>query len=210
MASRDWFSSARPPGGTESNAIEYNYARDNVESFPKLPNGFNVKSFSQSNGCNVKSFSIESNTNSSNHSKPSADGDQSMASATDLFKSMTMNELAEEQHSYSNQSYLLDKTIDKAAKLLAENAKPFEKEIDNFIATQSEIDAMVSNIPTPKSKHNKENLIPMVLLLMQTINGSITNRPLVALCDSGSSHCMFNKRALPFGKTVWSRWNEVV
>ena len=84
LTSRDWFSSARPPGGTESNATEYNYARDNVKSFPELPNG-----------CNVKSFS------NSNHSKANADGDQSMASATDLFKSMTMNELAEEQHSYS-------------------------------------------------------------------------------------------------------------
>ena len=185
MASRDWFSSARPPGGTESNAIEYNYARDNVKSFPELPNGVNVKSFSNSN-----------------HSKPSADGDQSMASATDLFKSMTMNEIAVEQHSYSNESYLLDQTIDKAAAKLAKNAKPFEKEVDNFIATQSEIDAMVSNIPTPNSKHNK-NLIPMVLLLMHTINGTITNRLLVALCDSGSSHCMFNKRALPFGATTF-------
>ena len=72
-----------------------------MKSFPEIPNGYNVKSFAQ-NGCNVKSFS------NSNHSKPRADGDQSMASATDLFKSMTMNELAEEQHSYSNQSYLLD------------------------------------------------------------------------------------------------------
>ena len=97
-----------------------------------------------------------------------------MASATDLFKSMTMNEIADEQHSYSNQSYLLDQTIDKAAAKLAENAKPFEKEVDNFIATQLEIDAMVSNIPTPKLKHYKD-LIPMVLLLMHTINGTITN-----------------------------------
>ena len=80
-----------------------------------------------------------------------------------------------------------------------------KKEIDEqFIATQlRKIDAMVSNIPTPKSKHNKDNLIPMVLLLMQAINGTITNRPLVALCDSGSSHCMFNKRALPFGATTF-------
>ena len=153
MASWEWFS-ARPPGGTE-----YYYARDNVKSFPEIPipNGVNVKSFSNSN-----------------HSKPSADGDQLMASATDLFKSMTMNEIADEQHCYSNQSYLLDQMIDKAAATLVANAKPFEKEIDNFIATQSEIDAMVSNIPTPKAKHNK-NLIPILLLLMHTINGIITN-----------------------------------
>ena len=43
----------------------------------------------------------------------------------------------------------------------------------------------------------------MVLLLMHAINGIITNRPLVALCNSGSSHCMFNKRALPFGATTF-------
>ena len=56
-----------------------------------------------------------------------------MASATDLFKSMTMNEIAVEQHFYSNESYLLDQTIDNAADLLAKSAKPFEKQIDNFI-----------------------------------------------------------------------------
>ena len=43
----------------------------------------------------------------------------------------------------------------------------------------------------------------MVLLLMHTVNGIITNQPLVALCDSGSSHCMFNKWALPFGATTF-------
>ena len=39
----------------------------------------------------------------------------------------------------------------------------------------------------------------MVLLLMHTINGVITNRPLVALCDSGSSHSLMNKGSLPWG-----------
>ena len=70
-----------------------------------------------------------------------------------------------------------------------------EQEI--FVATQEEIDAMVSNIPTPKVKQNK--LIPMVLLLMQTINAITTNRLLVALLDTGSLHCLFNKAALPYG-----------
>ena len=88
-----------------------------MRSFPEVPNGFNVKSFSQTNGSNVKSFSIESNTNK-NHSKPSADGDQSIASATDLFKSMTINEIADAQHCYANESYLLDQVIDKAAATL--------------------------------------------------------------------------------------------
>ena len=70
-----------------------------MKSFPEIPNGANVKSFSNSTQNGI---------------------DQSMASATDLFKSMTMNEIAEEQHSYANQSYLLDQMIDNAAaKLVA-------------------------------------------------------------------------------------------
>ena len=52
-----------------------------------------------------------------------------MASATDLFESMMMNEIADAQHSYSNQSYLLDQTIDKAAELLAKSAEPFKKKL---------------------------------------------------------------------------------
>ena len=162
-------SPGRPPGGTELNA--------NIRAFPDFPDDLN-------------------------HSKADADGsktNQSMASATDYLQSMTMNGWSEILHSEYNQSFLLDQMINEATQTLSKNAEPFEDEVEAFIATQSEIDAMVSNIPTPKLKHNKENLIPMVLLLMQSINGTITNRPFVALCDSGSSHCMFNKRALPFG-----------
>ena len=92
-------------------------------------------------------------------------------------------------------------------KVLSEKAKPFNRtEIiggqEIFVASQSEINAMVSNIPTPKSKHNK-NLIPMVLLLMHTINGVITNRPLVTLCNSGSSHSLVKKGVLPWGVTTF-------
>ena len=138
-----------------------------------------------------------------NHLQAEADGsnNQSMASATDYLQSMTMNGWSEILHSEENQSFLLDQMIDEATQTLSKNSEPFEDEVENFIATQAEIDAMVSNIPTPKAKQS--NLIPMVLLLMQSVNGTITNRPLVALCDSGSSHCMFNKRALPFGATTF-------
>ena len=120
---------------------------------------------------------------------------------------MTTKEISAEQHSYENQSFLLDWMIDKATDTLSENSKPFNRtetvgDHKIFNVTQEKVDAMVSNIPTPKFKHNK-NLIPMVLLLMYTINGIISNRPLVALCDSGISHCMFNKRALPFGATTF-------
>ena len=93
---------------------------------------------------------------------------------------------------YHNESHAINQMIDKATEILSEKAKPFNRTEtvggqEIFVASQAEIDAMVSNIPTPKSKHNK-NLIPMVLLLMHTVNGVITNIPLVALCDSGSSH----------------------
>ena len=165
MASRDG-STGRPPGGTESNAI---IQSPTIRAFPDLPDDLN-------------------------HSKPDGDGsktNQSMASATDYLKSMTMNGWSKMLHSEENEAYLLDLMINEATEALANRAEPFKEEVENFIATQLEIDAMVSNIPTPKSKHNK-NLIPMFLLLMHTINGIITNRPLVAPCDSGSSHCMFN------------------
>ena len=78
--------------------------------------------------------------------------------------------------------------IDQATRKLSEKAKPFNKTKmiggqEVFAVTQSDIYAIVSNIPTPKTKHNK-NLIPMVLMLMHTINRIVSNRPLVALCDS--------------------------
>ena len=84
---------------------------------------------------------------------------------------------------------------------MSDKAEPFNcTEIvggqEIFVAYQAEIDAMVSNIPTTKSKYNK-NLIPMVLLLIHTINEVITNKPLVALCDLNSSHSLMNKGSLP-------------
>ena len=71
MTSREW--SGRPPGGTESN-----YARENVKSFPKIPNG-----------ANVKSFPIQK-----------ANLNHSMADTNDYLKAMTMNKVSAEQHSY--------------------------------------------------------------------------------------------------------------
>ena len=135
--------SGQPPGGTESNTNQ----SPTMRAFPDLPDDLN-------------------------HLKVDADGsktNQSMASATDYLQSMTMNGWSEILHSEENKSFLLDQMIDEATEALANKAEPFKKEIENFIATQLEIDAMVSNIPTPKSKHNK-NLIPMVLMLMHPTN----------------------------------------
>ena len=105
-----------------------------MKSFPTIP----VES--------VKSLPNNTKTNESNHLQTDVDG------VTNYLRSMTMNEIAVEQHSYSNQSYLLDQTIDKAAELLTKSAEPFKDKIYNFVATQAEIDAMISNIPTLKSK----------------------------------------------------------
>ena len=99
------------------------------------------------------------------------------------FNSMIMDGVSRMPHSKENESYLLDQMINEATEVLANKTEPFKQNE----TTDKEINAMVSNIPTPKSKYNK-NLIPMVLLLMHTINGMITNRPLDALCDPGSSH----------------------
>ena len=126
-----------------------------------------------------------------------------MARATDYLKAMQMDDISELL--YHNESHAIDQMIDQATEILSERAKPFNRTEtvggqEIFVVSQEEINAMVSNIPTPKSKHNK-NLIPMVLLLMHTINGVITNRPLVALCDSGSSHSLMNRGS-------WSSRND--
>ena len=141
----------------------------------------------------MKLLPNNTNESNSNHLQTDVDG---------YLRAMIMNGVSGAQHLKENESYLLNQMIDEVVNILANKAEPFKKETDEcFNVTQVEIDAMVSNIPTPKSKQS--NLIPMVLLLMHTINGIITNRPLVALCNSGSSHCMFNKRALPFGATTF-------
>ena len=63
-----------------------------------------------------------------------------------------------ECYTQKKKSFLLDQMINEATKTLSNKSEPFQDEVENFIATQAEINAMVSNISTPKSKHNK-NLI---------------------------------------------------
>lgn len=156
-----------------------------MQSFPELPD--------ESNKHHLKADADGSSKEmKQNHLKADTDG---------YLQSMTMTGWSRMLHSKENQSFHLDQMINETTQTLSNKSEPFEYEVKNFIATQAEIDAMVSNIPTPKAKQS--NLIPMVLLLMQSINGTITNQPLVTLCDSGSSHCMFNKRALPFGATTF-------
>ena len=127
-----------------------------------------------------------------------------MPDSSTYLHAMTMDDISDMQHSYNvSSTSLIDQMIDQAINSLSNHAKAFNKtELvggqEVFIATQLEIDAMASNIPTPKTKHNNK-LIPMVLLMMQTINGIMTNRPLVVLLDLGSLHCLFNKAVLSYG-----------
>ena len=90
MTSQDWL--GRPPRGREST-----YSRENVKSFPNIPNTIPVGS--------VKLHINKSNESNSNYLQTDVDG---------YLKAMTMNEISKEQHSYANQSYLLDQTIDIA------------------------------------------------------------------------------------------------
>ena len=128
MASRDW--SGRPPRGTESNISE------------RLFNVLNNESF----------------TNQLMARATGPNQNQSMAGATDYLKAMQMNDISELL--YHNESHVIDQMIDQATEILSERAKPFNRTEtvggqEIFVASQEDIDAMVSNIPTPKLKHNK-------------------------------------------------------
>ena len=98
MASQEW--SGRPPGGTESNTIMQS---PTIKALPDIPDDLN-------------------------HLQAEADGsiNQSMVSATDYLKSMTMNGWSEMLHSKENESFLLDQMINEATKTLVNKAKPFE------------------------------------------------------------------------------------
>ena len=83
---------------------------------------------------------------------------QSMARATDYLKAMQMNDISELL--CHTESHVIDQMIDQATEILSDRAKPFNRtetvgDQEIFVASQDDIDAMVSNIPTPKSKHNK-------------------------------------------------------
>ena len=94
------------PRGTESNAI--------IQAFLELWDEFNKHHLkADADGCTQTK---------SNHLQTDVDG---------YLKAMTMNEIAKEQHSYANQSYLLDQTIDKAVDLLADKAEPFKMETED-------------------------------------------------------------------------------
>ena len=53
-------------------------------------------------------------------------------------------------------------------------------------------------IPTPKRTH-RTKLTPVVLMKIKAINGVPLTRPLIALCDSGSTGTLIKDSSLPFG-----------
>ena len=77
-----------------------------------------------------------------------------MADATGYLKAMQMNDIS--KMLYHNESHVIDQMIDQGTEILSEKAKPFNRTEtvggqEIFVVSQEEIDAMVSNIPTPKS-----------------------------------------------------------
>ena len=46
---------------------------------------------------------------------------------------------------------------------------------------------------------DRSKLIPIVMLSVKNVNGVPTSRPFISLVDSGSTGCLFNRRAIPFG-----------
>ena len=62
----------------------------------------------------------------------------------------------------------------------------------------SELFVEYNSPPTPKRVHNTD-LAPITLLICDTIQGHVVERPLVILLDGGSSGSLINKRAIPKG-----------
>ena len=68
---------------------------------------------------------------------------------------------------------------------------------DSFVATREDLNNIFM-IPTPKRTH-RTRLTPVVLLKIKAINGVPVARPLIALCDSGSTGTLIKDTSLPFG-----------
>ena len=51
----------------------------------------------------------------------------------------------------------------------------------------------------PVTTTTKHDLTPVLLMKVQSIQGMSLGRPLIALCDSGSTGTMINTAALPYG-----------
>ena len=68
---------------------------------------------------------------------------------------------------------------------------------DGYEVTQDDIDKQFV-IPVPKQTA-RSKLIPIVMLSVKYVNGVPTSRPFTALVDSGSTGCLYNRRALPYG-----------
>ena len=72
---------------------------------------------------------------------------------------------------------------------------------ESFVVHQQDIDESFINVPTPKSSKTTKNVAPIILMNVVNINGQNATRPLIALCDSGSSDSLMKRSSLPFGTT---------
>jgi hypothetical protein len=73
----------------------------------------------------------------------------------------------------------------------------FVNEKNEIELTQHDIDNNFI-IPTPKRSHRSQ-LAPILLIKIKSINGITLSRPLLGLCDSGSTKTIIKDTALPFG-----------
>lgn len=55
-------------------------------------------------------------------------------------------------------------------------------------------------IPTPGRVHNQD-LVPITLMICESIQGQYCDRPFIILLDGGNNGCMINKGALLMGET---------
>ena len=96
----------------------------------------------------------------------------------------------------------IDNIIDNYANIVSDD------EDENFVATQKDIDHNFV-FPTPKRNH-RQTLIPIVVVAVKTVNGVKLPRPLLCLLDSGSTGCLYNRRAIPYGsKTIKTKHSTV-
>ena len=68
---------------------------------------------------------------------------------------------------------------------------------DNFVATREDLNNIFM-IPTPKRTH-RTRLTLVMLMKIKAINGVRLTRPLIALCDSGSTGTLIKDSSLPVG-----------
>ena len=105
-----------------------------------------------------------------------------------MMKFMVISHIDHTFDVYADQFYVEDNEIDDLDQYF--EYKPTQTE-------RKEMDTLFI-IPTPKRTH-RSKLSPVVHLKIKAISGIGLGRPLVALCDSGSTGTLIKDSSLPFG-----------